>query len=240
MNSNETVLACGDMHYANKKMFWDKHDCEKRYSVNLKRRYDTMLKNNWIDAEEKIIYEFNSWGFRSPEFTETGGIMFLGCSFVAGIGIPGECRFSHIVSERMGLPMYCMGVTGGSNDTAFRLASYWIPKLKPKHVVFMSTYKNRIEVIINDEQYKTPFYYPDRYSRSYLNNFIANEANTYLLNKKNTLAIQQICYANSSNFMLLDVEKNVPYLDLARDLTHAGIKSNLAWADTITDFLTTN
>ena len=243
MKKVENILLYGDYHYANKKSFWEGADApgsdsEKQYKRHMKSSYQDMLTYGWVDSERKITYEYNTWGFRSDEFTETGGIMFLGCSYVVGVGLPVTDTFSHIVVQRLGLPVYRMGVSGSSNDASFRIAKNWIPIIKPKHVVMLITFGNRLELIDNKCLIKIRPKTTNKYTHSaYYKNFITTDSNSELLKEKNTLAIQSICSQNNANFVSYDYELNIKILDYARDLDHPGVKSNMLIADIITDML---
>ena len=229
----------GDLQYVNCTVHWSGSDSQKRYKKNLRNNYNDMKDSNWLDAETAITYEYNSWGFRTPEFTTTGGIMFLGCSYVSGVGLPSTDTFSYIVSERVGLPMYRMGIGAGSNDAAFRVAKHWIPKLQPKYVVMLQTFSNRMEMITNDHIHKIMSMFVDRYTDSaYYKDFVCNEKNTDLLREKNSLAVCQLATSNNAKFVTLDLNDPLLFgeihnLDHARDRAHLGRKSNMQIAESV-------
>lgn len=55
-------------------------------------------------SPESISYEFNNFGYRSDEFHETGSIpalMFIGCSYTLGIGIPWEVALDYYSYETL-------------------------------------------------------------------------------------------------------------------------------------------
>ena len=83
----------------------------------------------WFD--KKISYQFNSHGFRSPEFDTSGNYFIsVGCSFTFGTAIQAEQRYADIVAKQTGLTSYNLGIQGGCDDTSFRLLLTWLDKLK--------------------------------------------------------------------------------------------------------------
>jgi hypothetical protein len=232
----------GDLEYIDCKVNWSGYDTEKLYKKNSRRNHDLIKSNDWLDAMTAITYEYNKWGFRTPEFTTTGGIMFLGCSYVSGVGLPSADTFSYIVSERAGLPMYRMGIGAGSNDAAFRVARHWIPKLQPKYVVMLQTFSNRMEMITARHLHKIMINFDDRYTdTAYYKDFVYNEKNTELLREKNCLAVHQLATSNNAKFITLDLNDpkfgELHNRDYARDLSHLGKKSNMLIAETVLNMM---
>ena len=239
------LLGVGRFNYKDYCGYWAENDDENLYDYNIKHRYNDMQLNGWLDAKSAIVYQFNSWGFRSTEFNSTGGIMFLGCSHVAGIGLPEIDTFSHIVSNRLNLDLYRMGVGGGSNDAAFRIADYWIPRLKPSVVVLVQTYNWRLELLTVDRIYNINTGHSTEYTNSaYYRTFVSTEENGKLLQKKNCYAVQQLCKAHNSKFITIEADSNMfrsaESLGYARDLAHIGKKGNQYLANIITDMVESN
>jgi len=140
-------LSIGSPAFTNYVDYWAFNDDEETYNYNVKNRYNDLKSNGWLDSKKSIEYKFNKWGFRSDNFDSTGGVLFLGCSHVVGVGLAVSDTFSYIVGKQVNLPIYNLGITGGSNCAAFRVADYWIPKLKPKFVFMLQTYDERLEII---------------------------------------------------------------------------------------------
>ena len=214
--------------YKNQELLWLPNDTEDVFIKNMAIRRLEMTALGWDKAI--IKYNFNSHGFRTGEFnirTHEKTMMFLGCSIPFGIGLPLECTMPVIVSEILGVQCYNLTLPGSSNDTAFRIAQYWIPKLKPDTVVLVSPEMTRLEVM----KYKQsiPFRVNDKASMKsefYLN-WILDEQNGKLNREKNKLAIENICLSKQSDFYYFPVEENFEFIDKARDLSHQGIQSHL-------------
>lgn len=245
MNSNNTsdsLLGFGKINCANYVGYWAGNDDEQLYDRNIKTRYREMESNGWLNSKQRIVYKFNRWGFRSEDFDTTGGIMFLGCSHVVGIGLPEHDTFSHIVSTRLKLPLYRMGVGGGSNDAAFRIADYWIPVLKPSCVVMTQTYSWRLELLSNNDIYNINTGHSNEFTNSaYYQKFVTSSHNGELLKKKNLYAIQYLCSVHNTKLVVLDADsdvfRNAESFDFARDLAHIGKKGNQYLADTVIDLI---
>ena len=225
------ILGYGQTEYIDCSLHWFGHDNEELYKYNLKTNRYKLSMYGWLNSESAITYQFNQWGFRTPEFESTGGIMFLGCSHVVGIGLPDQYTFSRLVSDELGLEMYRLGVGAGSNDTAFRIADYWIPQLKPKYVVLLETHRGRMEIVNSDRFSRIRPGVDNKYTSSqYYKDFISNDHNIELLRKKNLFGIEHICREHSAVFVTLDVEgymfSNIAQCDQARDLMHVGKKGN--------------
>jgi len=211
---------------ANKELYWLPMDTEKLYKENLNNKKELLEKYNWIDSN--FTYKFNSHGFRCNEFTNDPSIVFLGCSITAGIGIPLEATWASLVSAELNLACYNLGIGGSSNDTAFRLANSWLERIKPKVVVFCQTYDHRIEIFdsegsIANISSELPEFY---------NTWLSNKYNATLLKVKNRLAIAQLCNLLNIKFLYVNVE-DIHYQDLARDLAHPGIQTNIDFSKSV-------
>ena len=90
-----------------------------------------------INTEEVIwpTYKINDFRFRSDDWT-TGeeGVIFLGCSDVFGVGNYYEKTAAYIVSNRLGVKNYNLGVPGGGLDQAYKYLKYHISDINGKYV----------------------------------------------------------------------------------------------------------
>lgn len=213
---------------------WLTADTNERFRANCKDSYARKFleTGNWID--NKFTYKFNSHGFRGDEFVESpnDSIVFLGCSHTVGIGIPYETTFAYIVATRLGLRNYNLGLGGGSNDSAFRVGSYWIPKLLPKAVVLVSPEPSRFEIVTMDSSVTASSFTEDRALKHLQKRTILNPINAALNQEKNILALTQICNDLKIPFVIYK-DFEIPWHDQARDLIHRGPKSNEVFAKRI-------
>lgn len=210
---------------ANCELQWYGTDTEERYYKNLEK----LKLANWVDCP--ITYKFNHFGFRADEFnTLEPSIIFVGCSHTLGVGLPVELTWAHQVSTALKLKNFNLGVGGASNDTAFRLANYWINQLNPTIVVFLSTERTRSELhtIDNDIEDLSVHRidadeFPD--ATSYMRHWFGNDTNSDMNYFKNQLAIKQLCNERDIKYFHHEA-LNVHELDKARDLQHYGILTN--------------
>jgi hypothetical protein len=220
------------LHHSNQTLDWLPMDTQELYNKNVKLKKDLLIENGWLD--QKFTYQFNQEGFRSDEFSEEAGIVFLGCSHTLGIGLPYKHTWPYIVSNNLRKKCYNLAIGGGSNDLAFRMAYNYIPKLKPSLVIFLITHNSRLEILGKNNQ---P-YQPDQLVGSgmlpfkndqFYEAWLTNEDNLNANLLKNLLAIENICNKNNVKFISID-QNRMPLLDLARDLAHRGVKSNFEFS----------
>jgi hypothetical protein len=217
------------LEHANQTLDWLPMDTPELFNKNVNLKRDLLIENRWLDR--KFTYKFNQEGFRSDEFSNEEGIVFLGCSHTLGIGLPYEHTWPYIVSRHLRKKCYNLAIGGGSNDLAFRMAYNYIPKLNPSLVIFLVTHNSRLELLHKDNRSfqfcgpKTSLFKNDRFYETWLIN--ENNLNANLL--KNLLAIENICNKNNVRFISID-QNEIPHLDLARDLAHRGTRSNFEFA----------
>lgn len=209
----------------NKSIQWLPSDSEDCYQQHLKKKNtrNNLQRFGWLNTT--IEYKFNNYGFRSDEFIfGKENIVFLGCSYTVGIGIPFEKTFAKTVANELGLACYNLSVGGGSLDSCFRFASYWLEKLKPTITVLIEPSKNRKEIFVGKEVFHNlaPGY--DYDFKSFYKDWILNEINSNLLKEKNIIGIQHFC--NKINTKLFVFDNEFDYVDHARDLSHPGVISN--------------
>jgi len=194
--------------------------------------YHEYFKNNgWLEPGA-ITYDINSYGFRCAEFDDQDCMLALGCSFTIGIGLPLDSTWPQIVGKQLGLVPYTMAWGGASADTCFRLAEYWIPKLKPKAVFVLAPPPARFELIKAVGYPPVENYLPQGESHStteidsFLKHWHTMDENSRLNYKKNKLAIKAICAELDIPCFVYDVldhmAKPREEVGYARDRMHAG------------------
>ena len=190
---------------------WLVSDTEKLFYKN-KNDFDKsrlLDKLGW--THDNVVYEFNSEGFRSDEFSYTSekSIVFLGCSHVVGIGINYQDTMAYQVSKCLKSKCYNLGVGGGSIDSCFRFAYHWIPKLKPDIVILIQPDSARIEWYHKTKHFSHWItLLPLNYKRwpNYLNFYESSK------NKKADGGIMRIGYQEGSKEPV--AKKTMPLLDM--------------------------
>ena len=214
---------------ADQELNWHGTDTEELYQKNLVKHPEKIA--SW--SNRPITYKFNSYGFRADEFdSDHPGVVFLGCSHTLGIGLPVESTWAHIVSTSLKLRNLNLAVGGASNDTAFRLAYYWINQLQPDLVVFLSTERTRLELHAGNDQIKNLSVWPHDFpmANDFMKYWHGNDINSNMNYLKNTLAVKQLCSENGIKYIQEEVS-TITMLDKARDLQHYGVNTNQCIAD---------
>jgi len=209
---------------------WFPTDSKELYQKNLNdpKARQLLERFGWIDAD--ISYIHNSHGFRTREFTQTENFVTLGCSFTHGVGLPQHCIWPEILGRMVDIPVFNLGVAGGSLDTCYRVAKHYISLLQPKFVAMLAPNKDRMEILLDDEVYIHLPRYPDysKFSKydSWLKHWYSNEQNSITSMQKNIDAIAWICKQNQTDFYVVNNSSVGLWcrnqLDLARDLQHPG------------------
>lgn len=213
--------------YANRSVDWYCKDSEKTYNFNLKYKYDQLQLYGWVD--KKINYKFNSEGYRCSEFSQSDSIMFFGCSFTLGVGVPLENTYPFITAENLKLECKNYGVSGSSSNTAFRLAYTAIEKYKPKIAVVYLIFPSRLELLcVNESLQYGVNNHGDRLG--FYKDWLMAKENSVLNQEKNILAINKLCDFTGTKF--IDLSPHIlPLTDKGRDLMHPGIKYHKTLSD---------
>ena len=89
-------------------------DTEEAFEENLK-----IMSKDWSYREKKIVYNFNSDGYRTYDFNTVdwkNSIVVLGCSCVFGAGLAEDETISYNLEQLTGRQTINMGVSGASNE----------------------------------------------------------------------------------------------------------------------------
>lgn len=225
-------------------------DSEENYLINLKTQPD-----DWYYRENKIEYSFNSCGHRSKEIKDLdfdNYLLFVGCSHTQGVGVKLEDSYSHILSKKFKCDYYNLGMSATGIDVLEYNLLTWFFKFNkrpkaviaqfPDHSRFLSCYpgydnlipngtwnigsdKNVEKLLVNGED--TGFFYA-RKNISYR-----------LINTVVQVPTVRINYGSQVAYDTID-EVRFRRLDLARDLSHPGVNSHKAVADTVSTILKTH
>jgi len=188
------------------------------------------------DRTGLVQYKINSAGFRGKDF-ENIDLITLGCSITFGIGVDQDKTWPYRLAEKGNLTVANLSKPAGSPDTCFRFASYWIPELKPKYVVYLQPPPGRLEILKSDlfqrEQGQLTINNTgviDKRLYSMYNAWIRNKINNDLNYQKNKLAIAQLCTNNNIEFLSYTLEGWDFKNDLAHDDVHPGPAANERFA----------
>ena len=235
-------LAHHHSHLSEQSVEWFCVDSEHLYQKNLKdpARRKILEDFGWIDTS--IQYTFNSHGFRGDEFDlNKKSIMFLGASIVIGTALPYDDCWTTLVSKQHNMLNYNLGISGGSNDSSFRLGSHYIPITKPSMVIFVKAYPWRLDLITDhkfytfyDMEYSTPKEY-----RPFYKEWISYPENAELNYLKNKLALLEIC--NEHDIPMVEIDGYEIYKlakhSFGRDAMHPGVEGHKIIADYVNEIL---
>jgi hypothetical protein len=210
---------------AGQTVLWDTSDSEKLFLDNLQfaERRRQLEKNGFLD--QPITYQYNTHGFRNPEFDTKIDVVCFGCSFTMGTGVHAEHTWPAQLQQLTGLRVVNLGHAGSSNDTAFRFAKYYLPYLRPKWAVWMQTDQHRLELLDNAIPVSMNILASDTSNPCAQDNFIktwfACDENQQLNLEKNTRAFEHLCQQLGIISHVLP-RSSVVSDRQARDLQHPG------------------
>jgi len=224
-------------------IYWEGFDSVKTFNKHwdTKLNRSKLVKNGYF-LDTIIEYRTDHYGFRNqPWSTISNSMLALGCSFTFGTGLDIADTWVYRLGNKLGKSMYNAGIPGSSNDTAFRLANYLIPKYKPKAVFLLSPFKERYEFYHNESLNKGFYdYAAAKDNRIWIidNVELSNELHDTLNTKKNILAIKCLCDEINIPFNYISVEDVIPVRgDRARDLEHWGRETQDNVADEMKNLL---
>ena len=118
---------------ANQKFQWFATDQQE----NINREYREI---------DKIVYEFNSFGYRCDELTKSD-LMFVGCSFTFGVGLPKQDVWSYLLAKEFDQPYINLSYPGGSLSYIQRTILKCFDVVMPRKIFVLIPYNYRFEFI---------------------------------------------------------------------------------------------
>lgn len=125
--------------------------------------------------DEKFGYDikYNKNGFRSPEFFNNPDILFSGCSFTFGTGLPYSAVWGTMLANDNDLSYNSIGIPGGScMDIVFNIFKYFKEFGHPKNLLVLFPDFNRLYTymdgkILNDRT--GPYFFNDDLLHAHMN-----------------------------------------------------------------------
>lgn len=236
--------------WAGQTLEWMPTDTPERFHDMMREpQHQRYFRDLGWDQPGAITYAINSHGFRCAEFSDQPCIMALGCSYTMGIGLPLDTIWPELVGRVLGLQVANLAWGGYSADTCFRLAEYWIAKLKPELVVMMAPPPGRWELML-DQELLDPEQRPNLFEVimpasqsklvsdcSLIRHWFGNTENHRLNNLRNRLAVGALCQQQGIAYLhdeimtvMCQSREEVGY---ARDFLHGGPPAHRKIADWI-------
>jgi hypothetical protein len=231
-------------NFKNKNLFWVDTDSEESFNHHMSdpERRAQLIKYGW-DNPTAITYQFNSHGFRSKEFDDSPGIIALGCSFTAGIGLPQNSIWPELVGQQLGLSVWNLGIGGASMDTCFRNLYHYVDKLNAEYVLLLAPPEQRFELHTDE---KILCFRPQHVYHPIQQWWYQCEINGQLNFYKNLLAIQQLCSNHNKKLIVKNIETDLfglPHTDkwpTSRDMLHVGAQEQKKCANQFIDSIKTD
>jgi hypothetical protein len=241
---------------ANQTLDWLPTDTKENYEKLIQdpgnRAYFARL--GW-DQPGVITYKFNNYGYRADEFDSGPYMVALGCSYSIGIGLPDSATWARQTATALGMKCANLSWGGYSADSCYRLAEYWVPALKPDYVCMLVPPRNRIEVLLDDHgpfnvnrQLPVEVFLPQSQSSlfspndHYLRHWFLNGKNAEINQRKNILAVRQLCADLNIPCTVHYAEEHMCWnhqAGHARDYMHAGPQVHKILADKFVTAYTT-
>lgn len=185
---------------SNRVLKFTQTDSEEKFYQNKKK-----FGVDWYYFDKDIEYKYNSWGYRTKEFSELSDdyLLVIGCSFTEGIGLEYNDIWASKLGKKLNLDVFNLGIGGAGPDISSHntilFHNFLLENKKfPKYVIYQWTFENRTSYMINDEYNSLNIetfsisYPKDSYSKNhkkyydwYIHSFIDNGGE---LIKQNNLA----------------------------------------------------
>jgi hypothetical protein len=223
---------------ANQELEWLPTDTKENYEKLIQdpEHAKYFAKMGW-DQPGSITYRLNSHGFRADEFDGGPYMVALGCSYTVGIGLPDSVTWARKTAQALSMKCANLAWGGYSADSCYRLAEYWVPKLQPNYVCMLVPPRHRVEVLLDDQdpsitQLPVEVFMPQ--SRSslfnpsdhYLKHWFLNDENAMINQRKNVLAVRQLCADLNIPCTIYNAEEHMWWsrdaIGYARDYMHGG------------------
>lgn len=220
-------------HNRNQILKWTVADSEQKFNENLAdpTQLKKLEKYHWLDAN--IDYSYNNHGFRSDPFDDRPAGLALGCSFTEGVGLHVHQTWPALVSKKLNLHLWNLGVGGASLDTVFRLLDFYIDKFNPQTVFVLIPPSARFEYADKIGIFSVMNSRCDGSHGAFFKEWFGQPWNIEINKRKNLLAIQQLCQSKNIPLIVQDSQQNfcLETQDLARDLLHPGVNQQNLLAD---------
>ena len=132
-------LLLQDVEFANTTAEFFSTDSEEEF-----RRNSAKMSHDWKYHTEKIIYKWNSQGYRTKELDEIQKPFLLatGCSYTEGVGLNTKDIWASMVADNLGLELYNIGKQGNSPEILTMNALLWKANNLPKPDLVVAQWPN--------------------------------------------------------------------------------------------------
>jgi hypothetical protein len=200
---------------------------------------------DWYYNNAELVYSFNSQGHRSKnieDIDQDNYILFSGCSHTMGVGLELEKTYPYLLSTKLGTDYYNLAIPGTGMDVVEYNLLSWFFKIKKKPKLVVIQWPDHSRFIEYDSMRDNVLPHGTWDNQSNFVSFIINSEDTGMFyarkaitNRliKNVVDVPVVTFNFGSQRDYGIYDLNMPRLDKARDLSHAGIKSHASFTETL-------
>lgn len=167
---------------------WVSTDSEEEYQKNISKRKSELEKYGWVDQE--IDYNLNQYGFRDEEFYESpDSIVATGECFTFGTGLLQSQLWPTMLSEKLAVKVWNLGLPTAPLDVMFRALYAWLPVIKPRMVLLLENSQLGREIFTEENAEPIGFWSPEQWKQD----LAADKVERYISRQKNLMAISELC-----------------------------------------------
>jgi len=210
------------------------------------------MPKDWYYNSTEILYEYNKLGHRCKKFEELDQdnyILFIGCSHTMGVGLELDKTYPHLLSEKLKMSYYNLAVPATGNDVLEYNLLTWFFKINKKPKLVVIQWPDQSRFMEYDELYNHTLERGTWNTDPNYMSFVVNAEDTGMFSARvamveniiqNTIKIPMVTFNFGSQKGYGIYDLNMPRIDRARDLSHAGIKSHAKFTETLLNHIEVN
>ena len=217
--------------WAGKHYNWFSSDSSDVYQRNFYEKQSELADAGWDNPDQPIVYRFNKAGFRDDNFDNQPAGIALGCSLTFGVGVHEHCAWPQLLSEKLGMRVWNLGIAGGGQDVCFRVLDHMLDELQPQFVIYQQPSPWRWEFFDSEWKMVLAAHFgniAEEFS-PFVKTWFTHQENIIAQGRRNMLAIRQRCY--ETNTPLFITQESINMDQRARDLQHPGPESLQKFTD---------
>lgn len=196
-----------------------------------------MQPPDWYYRNKKIEYSYNSNGHRCKEIADidmSNYILFAGCSHTEGVGLELEKTYPCLISNKLGCDYYNLAIGGTGVDIVAHNIVTWVSKVKKQPKAICIQLPEITRIVLKQVTNSIPSFYPagawDKKPSTRM--FLASGEEIGFFNAR--VALFRNLMKTVAKCPLYEYTSSpVTKTDWARDRGHAGIDSNIEYANNI-------
>jgi hypothetical protein len=200
---------------------------------------------DWYYNNTELEYSLNSQGHRCKNIEDVDKdnyILFTGCSHTLGVGLELEKTYPYLLSTELGMDYYNLAMPGTGMDAVEYNLLTWFFKMNKKPKMVVIQWPDHSRFVEYDSMRNNILPQGTWNNQSNFVSFIVNAEDSGMFNArkaitnrliKNVVDVPIITFnfGNQRDYGIYDL--NMPRLDKARDLSHAGINSHVSFTKTL-------